>query len=1468
MEYKPTVTYTVSDGLDESLFLTLITHLRKVVYTQAVEWKRSYGRTPHTLTLDVKFLPLTNALLERNDLVTRPYYHLFWTDCNEIDAYRSSVKSGITSWLEKLKTLKIFDWMIVVVMGDGFAKVSKPKIPLVRTPVIDKIKTDFCSKNPEKIVILHDPLKESSKTTESWASLATKLANCTIISLEQAVTNYEDQVRSERERRNDKSWNFCSYFILQEELAFVFEMLSLHEEALIQYNELDAMFTQYLLNAHVGDVAHWLSSFTKPVTRWRSLSLWRRIDGESRHRLVDGTASLIDVRNYLFSRHCHLLFAVEDLKRVTELMHTFLHSSTLELDILEIDIPAGAKDCWVFMNCMEITQSLERKRDEFMKVMTDESSEICMNITNNELQLEIANLWDLARSKLLNLGELCGLMPDIETSSDNLQLVVDLISGMGDEEERDGLAKPTSLILRNALSSKENFRAEYLELSELAMGIFKHTDRYRFARNLGKDLANFYMRSGEPGKAESFFLDCVRMYNNEAWPRLNADASERLAECYKQMCNVRRYVRMCCALMCNPFLSDKKKSFYCDELRSLSTDFGDSNLPILLAVFATALSIQFNPAQTSIQHKSEQRILLRVHSKAPKPMHFHSLQLSVRHQDLSTDDSFEKSTIAETLDEEEEFDALTYTTFSSEEEDNNTELSEGSSERQVSHQAKRASGPKHLKRRRYLSGNSFDSVHVISQKTALGPDGTVKLIPIEEPITEPSKCVANRLPQMIQVAYEIDEKEDDILWAGITCRCAKILLRRQDSYQSLCSIHASTTNIVMEEYQDILEVTNVVLHPGDNIIEVPVKTVKPGHYTLRQLRFSINKIHFVLPRVLPVISYTVTKDKPRLTLTHQPKLYCNMVQDIVANLSLEDYELSGDTDNRKMFIHFPKHFKILTLKILSAHSKSGVHIMVSTTDVTIEGTKCCVELPEVPSHTVISLSMTCICSQPVALELGHRHHRRTQSAPPTTVHKHAQSNYIDYSKATQIEDTKSKGFANLDLQLPSSPFTRQNGASPVRKFLTFVREVAEKRAKSSEKSEEINEVRNTQFENDEFLEVVLDGSDIPSENGNVGHKKGHSPSAYSLDDAIRIKSSSLEKPFRSMLHNERPKPNIRQRHTLAVHDDGHADDDDNKVTCNISFILPWDDVPPVSISAIFTKLMQFSNKLLQSYSRSKRPDSTALQNIITVRVENCSPHDFFLSTCFLKSTNQCVTTVGLQKNEPRKLCPTQKATLAWKAKCSSMSPINFNVHFHADVSTNGCVTPANQVSYKFEVENVQPLYTVSMHIGADGSELVVGQMTSLSITVKRIRRDPEQEHTRGDQQLLMYHVIDTRGRWAVCGKSTGVISIPLSSIEAADLGPPVAKASLEIMPLVDGYLHRPIVVLQRYLKRRSGEFDEQLSSTESPVLKPPKLMDFRQQEIVNIDEYKQVKVYETATKRWNSSNEFNAEEPRMRKTKF
>ena len=66
-----------------------------------------------------------------------------------------------------------------------------------------------------------------------------------------SLIKFEENMRGQREKRNDPKWNFCDYFLLQEELAFVYEMLGVQDEALVQYDELDALFTQFVLNSNV-----------------------------------------------------------------------------------------------------------------------------------------------------------------------------------------------------------------------------------------------------------------------------------------------------------------------------------------------------------------------------------------------------------------------------------------------------------------------------------------------------------------------------------------------------------------------------------------------------------------------------------------------------------------------------------------------------------------------------------------------------------------------------------------------------------------------------------------------------------------------------------------------------------------------------------------------------------------------------------------------------------------------------------------------------------------------------------------------------------------------------------------------------------------------------------------------------------------------------------------------------------------
>ena len=53
------------------------------------------------------------------------------------------------------------------------------------------------------------------------------------------------------------------------------------------------------------------------------------------------------------------------------------------------------------------------------------------------------------------------------------------------------------------------------ELSELAMGTFKHCGRLRSARLIGRDLSRFYIQLGQPHKAINFLVDLLRGYHDE-----------------------------------------------------------------------------------------------------------------------------------------------------------------------------------------------------------------------------------------------------------------------------------------------------------------------------------------------------------------------------------------------------------------------------------------------------------------------------------------------------------------------------------------------------------------------------------------------------------------------------------------------------------------------------------------------------------------------------------------------------------------------------------------------------------------------------------------------------------------------------------------------------------------------------------------------------------------------------------------
>uniref|UniRef100_A0A1B6CSP2 Uncharacterized protein n=2 Tax=Clastoptera arizonana TaxID=38151 RepID=A0A1B6CSP2_9HEMI len=548
MDHKPIVTYAGDKDLFQSLEPTLVTSLPQ----EAAEWRRSYGRAIKSIYLAATFVPFNKDILPKEgdyQLIHQPIFHTYWTQCPDVDTYKTSARESMEGWMKILTHNNINDWMIVLVETYDFRKTNK-LIP--RTTVLDKIRSDFGAKNADRCLSVINPLKSESRSAGSWRGLLVNMRLLLLTAYDRTLLRFEETIRDHREKRNHQGWSFCSYFLLQEQLAFVLEMLGVYDEALVQYDELDALFTQFVLNSNVGDTPDWLCSFQVSLESWPGLLLTNSINIELRRQIKDNTISLLQFRSYLFSRQCTMLLLSCKPWEVAQRCLPFLHNCINELKILEISSPPGAVACWIFLCCLEVLHTCEKFHD---------SSQV------EAFSLYTAGLWAYARDKLGELGELCGLMPENETTSEQLHTVVILSAGIGDAQASTAVEN-----LKQSLSSKEAFKKQYLELSELAMGTYKHINRHRCAHQIGRELSVFYRRVGDLSTAAGFLLNALKSYEDDGWQKLAAQTRIDLASCYKDMADDERYAKMCASIASSETLDIPLRVHYFLEMQRILQD--------------------------------------------------------------------------------------------------------------------------------------------------------------------------------------------------------------------------------------------------------------------------------------------------------------------------------------------------------------------------------------------------------------------------------------------------------------------------------------------------------------------------------------------------------------------------------------------------------------------------------------------------------------------------------------------------------------------------------------------------------------------------------------------------------------------------------------------------------------------------------------------------------------------------------
>uniref|UniRef100_A0A8B9Q831 Trafficking protein particle complex subunit 10 n=1 Tax=Apteryx owenii TaxID=8824 RepID=A0A8B9Q831_APTOW len=615
MENKPIVTCAGDQNLFTSLYPTLSQQLPR----EPMEWRRSYGRAPKMIHLESNFVQFKEELLPKEGnkaLLTFPFLHIYWTECCDTEVYKATVKDDITKWQNVLKAHSSVDWLIVVVESDAKKK-NKTNI-LPRTSIVDKIRNDFCNKQSDRCVVLSDPLKDSSRSQESWNAFLTKLRTLLLMSFTKNLGKFEDDMRTLREKRTEPGWSFCEYFMVQEELAFVFEMLQQFEDALVQYDELDALFSQYVVNFGAGDGANWLTFFCQPVRSWNGLILRKPIDMEKRELIQNQEATLLDLRSYLFSRQCTLLIFLQRPWEVSQRALELLHNCVQELKLLEVSVPPGALDCWVFLSCLEVLQRIEGCCDR---------AQIDANVSHT------VGLWSYATEKLKSLGYLCGLASEKGPNSEDLNRTVDLLAGLGAERpETANTSQSPYKKLKEALSSVEAFEKHYLDLSHATIEMYTNIGRIRSAKLVGKDLAEFYMRKKGPQKAEVYLQGALKTYLAEGWALLVTHTRKQLAECQKQLGQIENYLQTSSLLASDNHLTEDERKRFCQEILDFANQQAESQgQKVILSMhsFAQLKTLHFDPPNAVVHVGGKLSVELTLLSQMPIPVQVDQIAIYV-----------------------------------------------------------------------------------------------------------------------------------------------------------------------------------------------------------------------------------------------------------------------------------------------------------------------------------------------------------------------------------------------------------------------------------------------------------------------------------------------------------------------------------------------------------------------------------------------------------------------------------------------------------------------------------------------------------------------------------------------------------------------------------------------------------------------------------------------------------------------
>lgn len=469
-------------------------------------------------SLDVEFLE-ENAHIsaapkhQMLGLSSAPYLKIVFIKCDDNETYRSTVRPIVKEWLaNNVNSLRDpTEWLVVHYMPPGSKAYTGNRF---KYGVFDKIKVDFNTTKTDRCIQLKCDYASDTDRLEAWKYFISKVKEGVLEAFSKRVDLYQEEINKLEAKKHILGWNFGNFFVLKEGLALAFEKMSLLEDALLLYDELEEAFIQISRQKSASFfLTHGCESMTLPLLELQK-------ESQMRHQILSNEISLFDFHGYLFSRQSFLLLYIAQVSplptisalKVGELflrLRTFLTEMNGLLTLNKCCLKAIAE--WTFNVCQEFQQACKWIDGGLAREVAEGRGELYLLCRKSLETIAATNKWYIE-----------GVLTEVSLD-DSISEAIDLEYEIKNQT------------LASYLESDQTFYSSYRSITESALAEFDLADRVRTKNRLSSQLALLDYQLGNYKEAATLLESIPNLYSRQGWSLISTTLLLIYVQCLKKL---------------------------------------------------------------------------------------------------------------------------------------------------------------------------------------------------------------------------------------------------------------------------------------------------------------------------------------------------------------------------------------------------------------------------------------------------------------------------------------------------------------------------------------------------------------------------------------------------------------------------------------------------------------------------------------------------------------------------------------------------------------------------------------------------------------------------------------------------------------------------------------------------------------------------------------------------------------------